>query len=106
MLTRNEQIILEELDYFDIFLDNESQCTLHSKYTGHDWIVIDCGYYCRIEHRHCQTEKYHRQCYAATPNDALLEIACHEDFQLNHRRNRRKKETPATKLWDRLVNLT
>ena len=67
---------------------NSHAATLHSPFTGHDWIIVTNygGPDCFILHRHSSREPYHRQKgkYKSL-KDALQYIDRHEKWFIDHK---------------------
>ena len=50
-------------EHYDVRIQNAHDITLHSKVTGHDWVIVS-GFdtaACTIMHRHSSREPYHHQ---------------------------------------------
>ena len=89
---------------YDVLIANAHDIRLHSRLTGHDWIIISdysCRH-CQIQHRHSSIYPFHHQRGRhKSLSDALHYIRNHDTWfhnrQAQHRkelRNRRLKSLP------------
>ena len=73
---------------YDILQLNHHDATIHSRDTGHEWIIVS-NYQspgCYLLHRHSARDPYHRQrgTYKSL-EDALGYIEHHEKWFINHK---------------------
>ena len=78
---------------YDVRVQNAHDITLHSKTTGHDWVIIS-GFdtsSCVIKHRHSSREPYHHQTgQCKSLEEALNYISGHDGWYASEKSGRRK----------------
>lgn len=73
--------------YFTLLRISSDSCEIKSNNTGHCWqIYISNDGYIGLLHKHHIEEPYHFQFAFPSVQDALLDIADHDFFQLNNRK--------------------
>lgn len=91
--------------YFTVISSNDIFYELKSNCTGHYWKIIQYNSNCLILHKHKELDEYHYQRIYCNVFDCVLDIVCHDEFQLNNRNPLiPDKNTVATKFIDELLN--
>lgn len=81
--SQTDQFVLNS-PYFRVIQINRGCCEIQSRNTGHFWKLVDAGGGCclRLYHKYPEDLKYHVQTHVATIEDAILEIALHDNYKI------------------------
>ena len=79
--------------YFTLIDFKSKEFTIKSNNTGHTWRIYESsdGFY-GMFHKHKDKQKFHFHFAYESLQDCFLEIAGHDSFELNGRRNVRSSE--------------
>ena len=73
--------------YFNVLRIEEEFLEIQSKNTGHYWLIEDKRDYIELYHRYPGNENYHYQTSFGIIEDALLNIALHDDYKIYGKRH-------------------
>ncbi len=92
MFTDSDLAILKTpdvTDQFAVLIANAHDVTLHSKVTGHDWLIVSnySDPSCRIRHRHSSKDPFHEQYGSCeTLGEALESIRSHDSWFIGRKK--------------------
>ena len=85
------EVNLLSIGYFTVINIDKSSgiAEIKSNNTGHVWMINKYNDYIRIFHKHHHSLPYHDHSISGSVMDGILDIICHDEFQINIR-NKRK----------------
>lgn len=89
MITKKDLVCVDR-SYFDIVQQSAYVLVLRSRCTGHFWALHVEEFphfrHFRMEHKHKQSDQYHRHRDYGTVAKAVIDIKQHDIFQMNGRK--------------------
>lgn len=96
MFTSKDLSIIQN-PYFTVFSIQKNSCEIQSKNTMHMWQIkksLD-GFYL-LQHKHEKSNPYHIHAAYISVQDCLLDIADHDEFQMNGRKHKKRNSLKHT----------
>ena len=90
--------------YFNILSSDKNNYEIQSKNTKQYWKITqkNSSNYTLL-HKHHKNDEYHFQCAFVTLYDIVLEIVCHDDYQLHKKRGHGTPLYAETSYFDTLI---
>ena len=92
MFSRSDLAIISTADFkdqYDIRIANAHDINIHSRVTGHDWVIISnyARRTCIIMHRHSNKDPFHRQQGSYESLQDAIGYICRHDIWFSDKRN-------------------